>query len=285
LNYRHAYHAGNFADVLKHLVLVQVLQHLRRKDKPFYALDTHAGRGLYELHGEQAEKTGEYRDGIGRLLSLPDSPAEPLPPALADYLAAVRPFLAQGRYPGSPVLVQAMLREGDRALFAELHPEEHAALLDALGRDRQVKVECRDGYEALRATLPPKERRGLVLVDPPFEEKGEMERLGKALREGLRRFATGQYLLWYPIKARADVRLLHDLVRSLEPKEALVAELTIWPERTELRLNGTGMVIVNPPYGLREALADCLPLLARTLAREGTGGWRLEPLSVRPEEA
>ena len=163
--------------------------------------------------------------------------------------------------------------------------EENAALLDALGRDRQVKVECRDGYEALRATLPPKERRGLVLVDPPFEEKGEMERLGKALREGLRRFATGQYLLWYPIKARADVRLLHDLVRSLEPKEALVAELTIWPERTELRLNGTGMVIVNPPYGLREALADCLPLLARTLAREGPGGWRLEPLSVRPEEA
>lgn len=280
LNYRHAYHAGNFADVLKHLVLVQVLQHLRHKDKPFCALDTHAGRGLYDLRGEQAEKTGEYREGIGRLLSL----VEPLPPALADYLVAVRPWLAEGRYPGSPLLVQSMLREGDRALFAELHPEENAALLEALGRDRRVKVECRDGYEALRATLPPKERRGLVLVDPPFEEKGEMERLGKALREGLRRFATGQYLLWYPIKARADVRLLHELVRSLEPKEALVAELTIWPERTELRLNGTGMVIVNPPYGLEEALADCLPLLARTLAREGTGGWRLEPLFVPPRK-
>ncbi|KZD12121.1 23S rRNA (adenine(2030)-N(6))-methyltransferase RlmJ [Oceanibaculum pacificum] len=275
MNYRHAYHAGNFADVLKHLVLVQVLRHLGRKDKPFFVLDTHAGRGLYDLASVEAEKTGEYRAGIGRLLSLP----EPLPPALAEYLAAVRPFLARNAYPGSPLLAQAHLRAGDRAHFAELHPEEHAALDIALGQDRRCKAERRDGYEALRATLPPKERRGLVLVDPPFEEKGEMERLGKALREGLRRFATGQYLLWYPIKARADVRLLHALVRSLEPKQALVAELTIFPEDTELRLNGTGMVIVNPPFGLREALADCLPLLARTLAREGAGGWKLEPLA------
>lgn len=275
MNYRHAYHAGNFADVLKHLVLVQVLRHLGRKDKPFFVLDTHAGRGLYDLASVEAEKTGEYRDGIGRLLALP----EPLPSALAEYLAAVRPFLARNAYPGSPLLAQAHLRASDRAHFAELHPEEHEALDIALGHDRRCKAERRDGYEALRATLPPKERRGVVLVDPPFEEKGEMERLGKALREGLRRFATGQYLLWYPIKARADVRLLHDLVRSLEPKEALVAELTIFPEDTELRLNGTGMVIVNPPFGLREALADCLPLLARTLAREGPGGWKLEPLA------
>ncbi|MBU0725007.1 MAG: 23S rRNA (adenine(2030)-N(6))-methyltransferase RlmJ [Alphaproteobacteria bacterium] len=275
MNYRHAYHAGNFADVLKHLVLVQVLQHLGRKEKPFFVLDTHAGRGLYDLASVEAEKTGEYREGIGRLLALP----EPLPPALAEYLAAVRPFLANNTYPGSPLLAQAHLRDGDRAHFAELHPEEHEALDIALGRDRRCKAERRDGYEALRATLPPKERRGVVLVDPPFEEKGEMDRLGIALREGLKRFATGQYLLWYPIKARADVRRLHDLVRSLNPKEALVAELTIFPEETELRLNGTGMVIVNPPYGLPDSLAECLPLLARTLAREGAGGWKLEQLA------
>jgi 23S rRNA (adenine2030-N6)-methyltransferase len=272
VNYRHAFHAGNFADVVKHVLLVLAVTHLKAKDKPFFVLDTHAGRGLYDLRGEQAGRTGEWRDGIGRLLAL----AHP-PPGLAPYLDAVR-AVGSGLYPGSPRLVQRLLRTDDRLFLCELHPEDAAVLRIAVGRDERVKVETRDGYAALKAVLPPKERRGLVLIDPPFERRDEFAACERALREGVKRWASGTFAVWYPIKDPLEVAAFHARVADMGLGKTWHLDLYIRaavPGRP--RLDGCGFLFVNPPWPVLDAAEGLLPDLADVLAQgEGAGvrhGW------------
>ena len=281
MNYRHAFHAGNFADVLKHAALTLALQRLTQKPKPLRVIDTHAGIGSYRLDGPEALRTDEWRGGIGRLIG-PEAP--PLPPTietlLSPYLDAVRAVNPQGClhvYPGSPSLVLAMLRPGDRLVASELHPEDVAKLRDDLHGNPRSKVLALDGWQALRALLPPKERRGLILIDPPFEEAGEWARLVTGLTDGLRRFATGTYLLWLPIKNQRQVASFAESLRGLALEKVLWAELRIAPVSPIGPLVATALVIVNPPFGLAEQLAELLPFLAERLASEpGSGDWRLE---------
>lgn len=274
MNYRHAYHAGNFADVLKHLVLTLVIEHLKLKPAPFRVIDTHAGASRYDLTSVQAGKTGEWQDGIGRLLgaALP----APVAAVLAPYLSLVAGENLDGAltsYPGSPLIARRLLRTDDTLLVNELHPEEHAALARLFARDSQVKVLQLDGWTALKAVLPPKERRGVILVDPPFEEAGELERLTAGLKEAHRRFATGTVLLWYPIKALRPVERFHAGIAALGLEKLLVVELFIRPPQDPDRLNGTGLVILNPPFTLADRLRTVLPELSRLLAAEAGAGY------------
>ncbi len=259
MNYRHAYHAGNAADCFKHAVLVWVLRALARKDKPFFVLDTHAGIGRYDLSGEEAQATGEAQAGIVRLLY--DDTA-----ALADFLGLVRQL---GLYPGSPALIAALLRPGDRAALCELHPEDWAALRgQPFARDPRIGVHRRDGYAAVGAFLPPPERRGLTLIDPPYEQPGEYDRVLAALRAGQARFPGGTMLAWYPVKHRAPVRALHDALRAGPVRDVLACEFLLREPIDPARLNGSGLVLVNPPY---RAEAELPPILDALLARLGTG--------------
>ncbi|MEO5335767.1 MAG: 23S rRNA (adenine(2030)-N(6))-methyltransferase RlmJ [Magnetospirillum sp. WYHS-4] len=276
MNYRHAFHAGNFADVLKHAVLALLIERLKEKDKPFAVLDTHGGLGLYDLFAAEALKTGEAESGIRRLL------AHPAPhPALAPYLAAVASANEGGDgpprfYPGSPRLVRALLRPGDRLTVCELHPVDAATLTAEFRGDPQVRVREGDGWTEIRAQLPPAERRGLALVDPPFEAPGEFQRLHRALREGHRRFATGQFLLWYPIKDRREVEAFHRDLRAGDIRRILAVELRVRSDKDVTVLSGSGLVLVNPPWKMEEALAGLLPWLAEALAQEPGGGFRLD---------
>ncbi|MDD3517834.1 MAG: 23S rRNA (adenine(2030)-N(6))-methyltransferase RlmJ [Chromatiales bacterium] len=276
LSYQHAFHAGNFADVHKHAVISLVLDALLGKDKPMCVLDTHAGAGLYDLTGPQARKTAEADVGIGRLWQSRD-----LPDALTGYLAAVRahnpPRAERPRfYPGSPELVRERLRAEDRLVLCEMHPREHDALKALFRDDRRVAVHRQDGYQALKAFLPPKEKRGLVIIDPPYERKEEYTQVEKGLTEALGRWPTGVYALWYPLLAEGSgQRMLRRLIASLR-RPCLRCELLVRPERVPLGLNGSGMLIVNPPWKLDEALNAVLPWLWKRLSPEGTGDWRLE---------
>ncbi|HVI51992.1 MAG TPA: 23S rRNA (adenine(2030)-N(6))-methyltransferase RlmJ [Candidatus Sulfotelmatobacter sp.] len=268
MNYRHAYHAGNFADVVKHALLSLVLAHLKRKDTPFCVIDTHAGIGRYDLGSVEAGKTLEYQDGIGRLLAGGD-----LPEMLGDYLSAVRavnpswPELTA--YPGSPRISRHMLRAQDRLAVVELHPEDARMLRREFRNDPQVGVHEQDAYLSLKALLPPKERRGLVLIDPPFEVKDEFRRIAKGLAEALRRWPTGIYGVWYPIKDREPVeRFLGELAALGRP--CFTAELFRLPPDDPARLSGTGMAVINPPWQLDETLAALLPVLHDRLG--GAGG-------------
>ncbi|GAB4185674.1 MAG: 23S rRNA (adenine(2030)-N(6))-methyltransferase RlmJ [Thalassobaculales bacterium] len=272
MNYRHAYHAGNPADCLKHAVLALLVRAFRDKDKPFYVLDTHAGIGLYDLAGEEAGRTGEWVDGIARLLKAPDPPA-----ALAPYLEQVRALNPEGGlrwYPGSPLIARRHLRGGDRLVLCELHAEDRAALAARFAGDRQVKVHQLDGYLALKSFLPPVERRGLVLVDPPFERRDEFAALARGAGEAFRRFATGCYALWYPIKEPGEVARFHAGLPRLPAEKSLVAEVMFGRARS---LPGTGLAILNPPYRLGEALATLLPFIAAQLG-DADASWRLASL-------
>ena len=264
MNYRHAFHAGNHADVLKHVVLLALVDALKRKETPFFVLDTHAGRGQYLLQGEQSDKTGEARGGIFRLYVLGG-----LPPLLQAYLKRVQadnPVGALVSYPGSPLLVAQAMREQDQLIACELQPEEARALAVLFKRDARVTAMERDGYGAIKALLPPKQKRGLVLIDPPYEaQDAEFDTVLAALREGLSRWPTGCYALWYPIKRRRTLLPFLRKAALLPCKSVLLAELLVRPDDSALRLNGSGMLIVNPPYRLDEALAPVLPVLATLL--------------------
>lgn len=283
MNYRHKYHAGNFADVVKHAVLALVIERLKLKVAAFRVIDTHAGTGVYDLGSEEAQKTGEWLGGIGRLIG---RGAEPLPAAvarlLAPYLDVVQRFNPAGeivRYPGSPKLARQLLRLQDRMVVNELHPEDARSLQGAFARDEQVKVTELDGWVALKAQLPPKERRGVVLIDPPFEEPGEFARLLRALREAEKRFATGIYILWYPIK---DRRLVDEFKRDLAEcgiARLMAVELWIRAGADPDVLNGTGLVILNPPFELDRQLAVLGPFLAQRLGLETGARWVLDRLS------
>lgn len=274
MNYRHAFHAGNFADVLKHTILALVIEYLKRKEAAFRVIDTHAGAGRYALDSPQAAKTGEWQGGIGRLIG---RDAKPLPAdvagLLAPYLDAVRTENATQElrvYPGSPLIARRLMRSQDTLVVNELHPEDGAQLKSAIGRDRRVKLMALDGWVALKSLLPPKERRGIVLIDPPFEEEGELMRLAEGLVQGLRRFATGVYLAWYPIKDPAPIRRLHDALGALSGPELLRVELMIRGASAPDRLNGCGLIVANPPYTLQSQLEGVLPELTRRLG-EGPG--------------
>jgi 23S rRNA (adenine2030-N6)-methyltransferase len=274
MNYRHAYHAGNFADVLKHVTLSLGIAYLKRKEAPFRIIDTHAGRGLYALDSVEAAKTGEWRGGIGRLLG---SAAPPLPAevalAMAPYLDAVRAEnggQVLSVYPGSPIIARRLMRAEDTLIANELHPEEVARLRMAVGRDRRVKVMEFDGWVALKSLLPPRERRGIVLIDPPFEEDRELARLADGLAQGLRRFATGVYLAWYPIKDPKPVARLHAEVAAIAGARLLTVELMLRRPAAADRLNGCGLIVANPPHTLEGELAGILPELTRRLA-DGSG--------------
>lgn len=286
MNYRHGFHAGNFADVHKHVVLLAILDRLAQKDTPFAVLDTHAGRGSYDLTVGQAERTREYADGIARVMS----DAAGAPPAVQRYLDLVRAFNrertgseALSAYPGSPRLTRMMMRAQDRLMACELHPEENALLKAEFRGDKQVAVHARDGWEALGALLPPKEKRGLVLIDPPYEaQEAELAQAGEALAEAHRRFPTGILALWYPIKERQVIQRFHGAVSRMGLGEALVAEICVWPDDARLHLNGSGMLIVNPPWQLDARLAEALPWLWQRLARIGDAGGTLGRHTLRP---
>lgn len=269
MNYRHIYHAGNFADVLKHAVLARLIVYLQQKDKAFRVLDTHAGIGLYDLSSEEAQKTGEWRDGIGRLLEAELSPqARDL---LAPYIDAVRSLNPDGeirRYPGSPKLARMLFRPQDRLSAMELHPDDHRVLARQFDGDFQVRVTELDGWLALGAHLPPKEKRGLVLVDPPFEIENEYERLADGLAKAHRRFSTGVYCLWYPIKKGAPIAEFHEALKALDIPKMLCAELSVKSDRDTTGLSGSGLVIVNPPYTLKDELHLLLPELKTILAQD-----------------
>ena len=280
MNYRHAFHAGNFADVVKHAVLALLLERLGGKPAPWFMLDTHAGLGRYDLDSVSAGRTGEAVGGIGRLAAaLAGTVPRPELAAYVGAVAAMNPDLAPGAaprwYPGSPRLARALMRPGDRLVLAEAHPDDVRVLRREFAGDPQVQVHHRDGWAALKAFLPPPERRGLVLIDPPYEDPGEAERLVDGLAAAHRRWPTGQFALWYPVKERAWVWRLHEALVATGIRRQLVAELTILPDDDWRRLNGCGMILVNPPWQIDATLATLLPRLHRALAVEA-GGWRVD---------
>lgn len=268
MNYRHIYHAGNFADVLKHAVLARLVTYMQGKDKAFRVLDTHAGIGLYDLASEEAQKTGEWRDGIGRLLEgdMPPDVAE----ILAPYLEVVRKLNPDGglsRYPGSPKLARMLFRPQDRLSAMELHPDDYETLHRLFDGDFQSRITRLDGWLALGGHLPPKEKRGIVLVDPPFEVEGEYDRLAGGLEKAWRRFPGGVYCLWYPLKKGAPVAAFHQALKESGIPKILCAELSVKSDR-EPGLAGSGLVVVNPPYTLKGELDMLLPFLRARLAQD-----------------
>jgi len=279
MNYRHAFHAGNFADVLKHAVLVRVLEYMKRKAAPFRVIDTHAGIGRYDLGSEQAGKTGEWRDGIGRLLGpgarTLSPPTQALLKPYLDAVVADNGGVGLARYPGSPRLALRLMRPEDTLVANELHPEDAAALKQAIGRDRRARVLTLDAWVALRAQLPPKERRGLILIDPPFEQAGEFERIAQALADGLERFATGIYIVWYPIKDGRAVEKWQRTLKALKSDKLLAVDIFVRSGRDTDMLNGCGLFMVNAPFTLREELETLLPELVRVLSQEPGASFRL----------
>jgi 23S rRNA (adenine2030-N6)-methyltransferase len=287
MNYRHAYHAGNFADVFKHVMLTRVLAYLAQKPAALRFIDTHAGEGVYDLAGEAAEKTAEWQGGIGRLLSRDVPVPAAVEPLIAPYLAFVAPQVAQRIYPGSPALAAALLRKQDRMIFCDAHAAAAAALTAHLGRDKRAKIIEIDGFVGLGAFVPPVERRGLVLIDPPFEARDEFDRILAGLETALRKWPTGSYMVWFPIKDRNAVthfyRRLGDMVAHSSSskagvKDALCLELWIDAIDRDGPLAGNGLALINPPYVLEAEARLLLPYLAQALAVSREGGHMLKAL-------
>src|SRR5271169_2986301 len=268
MNYRHIYHAGNFADVAKHVGLLYCLRALKRKEAGFFALDSHAGRGFYDLQAPEAQKSGEAERGVQRLIvnALGDQ-------SLAAYFMAIRARRGKRlpRYPGSPALIAQALRPQDRALFVELMPAEARAAereIESVGR---VRTEIGDGYAALKAFLPPEERRGLVLIDPPYESLDELKLMLQAFAEAYRRWPNGIYLMWYPIRSAAQRSMVHARFEALRIPKMLFADLAIHPDDAGVGLAGSGLMIVNPPYGADEFLNKAYAAIHKGLATPGAG--------------
>jgi 23S rRNA (adenine2030-N6)-methyltransferase len=275
LSYRHAFHAGNHADVLKHLVLVQLLSYLTRKDKPFWYIDTHAGAGLYALGAGLAAGHDEYTDGIGRLWLQPDLPA-----ALAEYVALVRranPEPQLRRYPGSPWIAQTLTREQDRLWLCELHPADFALLTESfVAPGNRIHVARVDGLAELRRLLPPAPRRALVMIDPSYEQTADYTTLVDAVADSLKRFATGVFAIWYPMLRSREAERLPARLRKLKAGRWLDVRLTVRSRRDERPgLFGSGVYVINPPHTLTAALADAMPILASLLALDDTAGFEL----------
>lgn len=284
MNYRHQFHAGNFADVFKHVALIHLVRGLQRKERGFLYLDTHAGRGRYDLtaaaRGDSLERQPEWPAGIGRLWG-----EAGLPALLEDYMALVRDF--DGRqgfsggveaprfYPGSPWIVRTLMRPQDRMALCEKQPEECAVLTDELGETRGVSVHAMDGYTAIRAMLPPQEKRALVLIDPPFETQDEYTRIGEALSVGLQRMPAATYAIWYPLTERARGEAFSTLLQSLRPPPTYTMELAIAGPDSPAKLKGCGLAVINPPWQSEREFAPVLAKLAELLAVDAGAGARL----------
>ncbi len=282
MNYRHAFHAGGFADVIKHIVLVRMLLHLQEKPAAFRVIDTHAGAGLYDLTSSEAKRGGEWLTGIARIMQARFS--EKTRALLTPYLDSVRAFSA-GRelvaYPGSPLIARALLRPQDRLTACEVEPDARKRLIDALRRDAQARVVDLDGWLALPAFVPPKERRGLVLIDPPFEAKDEFDRLAEGFAQAFAKWPTGSYLIWYPVKSRratdALARQVASAIATSKPAgKALRLEFSVAPQATGAALASAGLLVVNPPWTLAGNLKAILPELEKPLGQGGAGRFRLE---------
>ncbi len=279
LSYRHAFHAGNHADVLKHYVLAQILGYLNQKDKPYWYIDTHAGAGCYQLDSGYAAKNAEYKTGIARLWQRQD-----LPTGLADYVQLVRDLNPDGAlklYPGSPLVARNLLRPADKLRLFELHPSDFP-LLEENMRDagRQALVKKGDGFAGLKALLPPPPRRAVVLIDPPYEDKQDYQRVVTALEDALKRFPTGVYALWYPILQRQELRPMLSQLKILPTKSWLQVSLSVHrPSDDGFGMHGSGLFILNPPWMLHDKLKATLPLLCNTLALDETASFQLEQLA------
>ncbi|MBX6318570.1 23S rRNA (adenine(2030)-N(6))-methyltransferase RlmJ [Pigmentiphaga sp.] len=279
-SYRHAFHAGNHADVLKHIVLVQLLRYFAQKDGPYWYIDTHAGAGAYALDGEWADKTAEFETGIARLWTRED-----LPPAAADYVEEVEAFNGSEflrSYPGSPFLAAQAMRERDRLRLFELHPTEIDVLrrnVGQLGKEvaRHAMVYAADGFEGLKALLPPPTRRGIILIDPSYEDKRDYARVVHCLQEGVKRFATGCYAIWYPLVQRREAQQLPSRLARVPAGSWLHVSLAVRkPARDGLGLHGSGMFVVNPPWVLASALKETMPWLTSVLAQDESAAFTLE---------
>ena len=279
LAYRHAFHAGNHADVLKHTVLMLVLRYMNQKDKPYRFVDTHAGAGGYSLEGRYAQKKGEYEQGVARLWDRDD-----LPEALADYVSLVRQFNADGKlaqYPGSPAIAQMTLRAKDQMRLFELHPTDYRILSAYLGEQRGAEVRYADGFENLKGQLPPSSRRGVVLMDPSYEGHNDYGRVIAALRAALLRFAEGVYLVWYPQVSKLEAAQLPKRLEGVAPKGWLHVRLTVQvPDTQGFGLAGSGMFVINPPYTLHDELAAVLPTLVDVLGQYDGANYLLEQKAV-----
>ena len=282
MNYRHAFHAGSFADVVKHIVLVRILTYLHEKPAAFRVIDTHAGAGVYDLTGDEARRGGEWLTGIARLMQARLSVATA--PLVKPYLDIVRAFNPQGdlqAYPGSPLITRALLRPQDRLVACEVEASARKRLIDALRRDTQARVVDLDGWVALPAFVPPNERRGLVLIDPPYEQKDEFERLASGFEEAFAKWPTGIYVLWYPAKSRRATDALAQHVAAVVEarvgaKKSLRIEFSVAPQIADAGLTSAGLLIVNPPWTLVSELKAILPELEKPLGQGGAGRFRLE---------
>ncbi len=274
LSYRHSFHAGNHADVLKHIVLMLILENLKQKEKGFYYLDTHAGVGRYRLFGDEAEKTAEFVEGIGRLWDKTD-----LPPDVQRYVDLIKKLNYGGKelryYAGSPLIAAQLLRAQDRALLTELHPSDYPLLRNNFKQFENITAKRDNGFQQLKATLPPKERRGLVLIDPPYELKEDYDLVVKAVEEGYKRFATGVYAIWYPVVLRQQTKRIIKGLEATGIREILQIELAIRPDSDQRGMTASGMIVINPPWTLEGQMRQILPYLTQTLVPEGTGSWQV----------
>lgn len=276
LSYRHSFHAGNFADVLKHTVSVSILNYMLKKDKPLCYLDTHSGCGAYSLHSPEALKTKEYNNGIFPLWGRKDLPAP-----VADYMKQVVEFNAQSQlkhYPGSPSIAWQMLRDIDRLFLFELHPNEFTNMRENFSGQKQIKMAKKDGLEGLIANMPPKERRGFILIDPSYEIKSEYEQVVDTLIESVRRFATGTYALWYPVVNRSVINKMERALKNSGIRNIQLFELAIEADSAEKGMTASGMIVINPPWKLKKEMQESLPFLAKTLGVDGQGFYRNEVL-------
>src|ERR1700744_1638868 len=281
MNYRHAFHAGSFADVVKHIVLVRILTYLQDKPAAFRVIDTHAGAGVYDLTGNEAQRTGEWLTGIARVMQARFS--ETVLPLVAPYLDIVRAFNPKAElktYPGSPLIARALLRPQDRLTACEGEPKARKRLIEGLRRDTQARVVDLDGWTALPAFVPPKERRGLVLIDPPYEQKDEFERLAAGFAEAFAKWPTGSYLLWYPAKSRRATdelarQVAHAIGEARPPGKCLRVEFSVAPQAAGQGLTSAGLLVVNPPWKLAAELKVILPELEKPLGQRGAGRFRL----------
>ena len=275
LAYRHAFHAGNHADVLKHITLTLVLRYMNRKDKPYRLIDTHAGAGGYSLEGPYAQKKGEYLQGVARLWARDD-----LPPAVADYMGLVRQFNPDGQleqYPGSPAFAQMLLRSQDQLRLYELHPTDHRILESYLGAVRGAEVKDTDGFDGLKSQVPPSSRRAVVLMDPSYEGHGDYPRVIASLREAIARFPEGVYMVWYPQVSKLEAAQLPRRLEGLAPKGWLHARLTVQqPDSQGFGLAGSGIFILNPPFSLHDELLSVLPYLTEVLGQYDGANYLLE---------
>jgi 23S rRNA (adenine2030-N6)-methyltransferase len=282
MNYRHAFHAGGFADVIKHIVLVRILTYLHDKPAAFRVIDTHAGAGIYDLVGDEAQRSGEWLTGIARMMQARFS--DTVAPLVAPYLDIVRAFNPRAElkaYPGSPLITRALLRPQDRLTVCEVEPKTRKHLIDALRRDPQARVVDLDGWVALPAFVPPNERRGLILIDPPYEAKDEFTRIADGFAGAFAKWPTGSYLLWYPAKSRRATDGLAQRVAEIAdtgptPGKCLRLEFSVAPQTADSALVSTGLLLVNPPWRLASELKAILPELERPLGQGGPGRFRLE---------